>query len=163
LQQIRGLSALATGLAFLPMALLTAVTGPVSARLMNRFGAKVPVIAGQTLMIAGLLLMSVTPASAPTWLLTVLMMPIGAGGALAVMALTALLLESVPAERAGTAGGVLNTSRQLGGALAVAVFGALVAERTSFVSGLHASLLLAAAAVAASVAAGLLLRPARQA
>jgi DHA2 family methylenomycin A resistance protein-like MFS transporter len=163
LQQIRGLSALATGLAFLPMALLTAVTGPVSARLMNRFGAKVPVIVGQTLMIAGLLLMSATPASAPTWLLTLLMMPIGAGGALAVMALTALLLESVPAERAGTAGGVLNTSRQLGGALAVAVFGALVAERTSFVSGLHASLLLAAAAVAASVAAGLLLRPARQA
>ncbi|MGW5782103.1 MFS transporter [Streptomyces sp. NPDC003863] len=158
LQQTRGLSPLATGLAFLPMALTTAAMGPVAARLANRFGARTPIILGQALIIGGLLAMTAVPATAPVWLLVVLMVPIGSGGAVAVTALTALLLESVPAERAGTASGVLNTSRQTGGALAVAVFGALVAEPAGFVHGLRISLLIAAATVLVTVAATLRLR-----
>ncbi|MFH8572465.1 MFS transporter [Streptomyces sp. NPDC017993] len=160
LQQIRGLSALAAGAAFLPMTLLTSFMGPVSARMMARFGARVPVIAGQCLIVTGLLLMAAAPASAPTGLLVALMVPVGAGGALAVTALVALLLESVPAERAGTAGGVLNTSRQLGGALAVAVFGGFVATPGGFVDGLRISLVIAALTVAATGLAGLRLKPA---
>ncbi|MFD4370593.1 MFS transporter [Streptomyces sp. NPDC058486] len=99
-QQVRGLSPLATGIAFLPMALTTAAMGPVAARLANRFGARTPVLLGQALIIGGLLAMSAVsagPAAAPVWLLVVLMVPIGSGGALAVTALTALLLENVPA------------------------------------------------------------------
>lgn len=47
--------------------------------------------------------------------------------------MTALLLHRIPAERAGTASGVLNASRRIGGALLlVAVFGALVADRAMF-------------------------------
>ncbi|GAA4617784.1 hypothetical protein GCM10023108_36060 [Saccharopolyspora hordei] len=53
-----------------------------------------------------------------------LMVPLGGGGALAVPALTSLVLETVPGERAGTAAAVLNTSRQVGGAMSTAVFGA---------------------------------------
>ncbi|MFB6836198.1 MFS transporter [Streptomyces sp. NPDC056361] len=164
LQQTRGLSPLATGTAFLPMALTTAAMGPVAARLANRFGARTPIILGQALIIGGLLAMTAVLATAPVWLLVVLMVPIGAGGALAVTALTALLLESVPAERAGTASGILNTSRQTGGALAVAVFGALVAEPSGFAHGLRISLLIAAATVLVTVAATLRLRalPARE-
>ncbi|MGW1027860.1 MFS transporter [Streptomyces sp. NPDC002577] len=158
LQQVDGLSALATGVAFLPMTVLTSFMGPVAARLATRFGARMPVITGQCLMAAGLLAMVTLPAGAPAWLSVVLMVPVGAGGAMAVTALTALLLEKVPAERAGVASGVLNAARQLGGALAVAVFGALVAGRAEFVSGLHTSLLIAAATVAASVVATVLLR-----
>ena len=56
----------------------------------------------------------------------------------------AVLLNHVPAHRTGTASGVFNTSRQIGGALAVAVFGALLAHETSFADGLRNSLLLAA-------------------
>jgi DHA2 family methylenomycin A resistance protein-like MFS transporter len=66
----------------------------------------------------------------------------------------------VPAERAGVAGGVLNAARQLGGALAVAAFGALVADRAGFVDGLHTSLLIAAATVGVTVLATVSLRPA---
>ncbi|MFE3142555.1 MFS transporter [Streptomyces scopuliridis] len=163
LQQVHGLSALATGVAFLPMTVLTSFMGPVAARLTTRFGARIPVIAGQCLMAGGLVAMVTVPAGAPVWLSVVLMVPVGAGGAMAVTALTALLLENVPAERAGVAAGVLNAARQLGGALAVAAFGALVADRAGFVSGLHTSLLIAAATVAASAVATVLLKPARPA
>ncbi|WP_243983248.1 MFS transporter [Streptomyces sp. NEAU-YJ-81] len=158
LQQVHGLSALATGMAFLPMTVLTSFMSPVAARLATRFGARMPVISGQLLMAAGLLAMVAVPTDSPAWLSVLLMVPIGAGGAMAVTALTALLLEKVPAERAGVASGVLNAARQLGGALAVAVFGALVADRSGFVSGLHTSLLIAAATVAVSVIATVLLR-----
>jgi len=52
---------------------------------------------------------------------------------------TAVLLNSVPTQRARTASGVFNTSRQVGGALAVAAFGALLANRATFVQGLCCS------------------------
>ena len=163
LQQVHGLSALATGVGFLPMTVLTSFMAPVAARLATRFGARIPVIIGQSLMAAGLLAMVAVPGGAPVWLSVVLMVPVGAGGAMAVTALVALLLENVPAERAGVASGVLNAARQLGGALAVATFGAMVADRAGFVSGLHTSLLVAAAVVAVSIVATVLLRPERKA
>jgi MFS transporter, DHA2 family, methylenomycin A resistance protein len=111
-------------------------------------------------MAAGLVLLALVPASAPTWLLIAAMVPVGAGGSLAVPALTSLLLNHVAAERAGTASGVLNTSRQIGGALAVAVFGALIADRGHLAAGRETSLLIAAAAVLLTTAASFLLRPA---
>ncbi|MFE4683966.1 MFS transporter [Streptomyces sp. NPDC056721] len=160
LQQTRGLSALATGLAFLPMAALTAFVSPSAAWFTGRFGARMPVVTGQVAMVLGLVLLAFVPASAPTWLFVALMVPVGSGGGLAVPALTSLLLDHVPAERAGTASGVLNTSRQVGGALAVAVFGATVAGRSGFLPGMDASLLIAAAAVLITTAASFLLKPA---
>ncbi|MEU6351727.1 MFS transporter [Streptomyces sp. NPDC047072] len=159
LQQTRGLSSLATGMAFLPMTLLTAFISPSAAWFAARFGQRMPVVTGQLTMAAGLLVLGLVPASAPTWLMVLLMIPVGAGGSLAVPALTALLLDRVPAERAGTASGVLNASRQVGGALAVAVFGALTARHAGFVHGMHASLLSAAALVLATAATSVLLRP----
>ncbi|MFD7506072.1 MFS transporter [Streptomyces sp. NPDC059850] len=163
LQQVHGLSALATGVAFLPMSVLTSFVGPVAARLATRFGARMPMVTGQLLMATGLLSMVALPATAPVWPTVLLMVPVAAGGGMAMPAMTALLLERVPAERAGVASGVLNAARQLGGALAVAAFGALVADRARFVSGLHTGLLIAAAVVAASVAATWLLEPVRRA
>lgn len=61
----------------------------------------------------------------------------------------------MPAQTTGVASGVFNTSRQLGGALAVAVFGALLAHSATFMSGLRSSLLLAAAVLLAAGAASL--------
>ena len=51
----------------------------------------------------------------------------------------ALIMDHVPADRAGTASGVINTARQVGGSLGVAVFGAVVSAQ-DFMSGLRASL-----------------------
>jgi sugar phosphate permease len=75
--------------------------------------------------------------------------------------LTAVLLNDVPGHRAGTASGVFNTSRQLGGALAIAVFGALLAQPDTFLHGLRTSLLIAAVVALAAAASSLLLQPRR--
>ncbi|MBV9356079.1 MAG: MFS transporter [Chloroflexi bacterium] len=144
LQQVRGLSPLATGLAFIPMTGLTGAVTLVTPRIAARFGPRVPMATGQLLIAAGLLAVCGAVRGAPIWLLAALTVLVGLGSALAVPTLTALLVSSVPAARAGTASGVLNTCRQLGGALAVAVFGALVAQRETFVQGLQVSLVIAA-------------------
>ncbi|MFC1415050.1 MFS transporter [Streptacidiphilus cavernicola] len=129
LQQQRGLSPLATGLAFVPMTVLSAFINPLFARAAERYGHRVPIVTGMLLMTTGLTLLAVAPAHTPTWALALLMLPVGMGGPLAMPPTTALLVNSVPAHQTGIASGVFNTSRQLGGALSVAVFGALIADQ----------------------------------
>jgi EmrB/QacA subfamily drug resistance transporter len=143
LQQIRDLSALATGLAFLPMMLIGAAFTPFNGRLIDRFGARSLITAGLLLMSVGLLILGLTPVAAPVWLLSALMMLVGLGGPAVMPPATTALLGAVSPEQAGTASGVLNTGRQLGGALAVAVFGALLAQPSYFGSGMRISLLAA--------------------
>jgi predicted MFS family arabinose efflux permease len=143
-QQQHGLSALGAGIAFLPMMLLSACLTPFSARIAERTGPRVPVTAGLVLIAAGSVALAVLPASAPVWASALLLIPVGLAGPLVMPPTTAVLLEHVPAEQTGTAGGVFNTSRQIGGALAVAVFGALISGTAGFQHGLRVSLALAA-------------------
>ena len=159
LQQQRGLSPLVTGAAFLPMMLAGACLTPFSARVAERLGARALITGGLVLMTAGLVLLAVVPPAAPVWTLAGLMVPVGLAGPLIMPPMTAVLLNSVPGHRAGTASGVFNASRQVGGALAVAVFGALLAHRATFVAGLHISLLLAGGITLAAAAASMMLRP----
>ncbi|MFF5546848.1 MULTISPECIES: MFS transporter [Streptomyces] len=160
LQQMRGLSALATGAAFLPMMLIGAVLTPFSARLAERIGARTLVTAGLALMSAGLVILALTPASTPVWAIAALMVLIGLAGPLVMPPVTAVLLNAVPAHRAGVASGVFNTSRQIGGALAVAVFGALLAQPAGFHTGMRVSLLIAAAVALAAATISPALTPA---
>lgn len=163
LQQLRGMSALGTGIVFLPMMLIGAVLTPFVARLAGRFGARALIITGLAAMSAGLTVMALLPSPAPVAVLSALMIATGLAGPLVMPPVMALLLQAVPARRAGVASGVFNTSRQVGGALAVAVFGALLANRATFVHGLRVSLLIAAAVALAAAAVSILLRAAGQA
>ena len=158
LQQLRGLSALATGLVFLPMMLIGAVLAPFSARLAERLGPRLLIGGGLALMTAGL---AVVPASTPVWVLAGLMVLVGLAGPLVSPPVAAVLLNSVPGRQAGVASGIFNTSRQVGGALAIAVFGALLAHPASFLAGLRTSLMLAATVALAATAASRLLQPPR--
>ncbi len=151
LQQLRHLSPLATGVVFLPMMLIGTALTPFSARAAGRLGARALVTSGLIAMAAGLAVIGFAP-SAPTWALAVMMILIGLGGPLVMPPVTAVLLNSVPGPRAGMATGVFNTSRQVGGALAVAVFGALLASRATFIHGLQVSLLIAAVVALAAAA-----------
>jgi DHA2 family methylenomycin A resistance protein-like MFS transporter len=112
-------------------------------------------------MTAGLAVLAMVPSSTPVWVLAGLMVLVGLAGPLVSPPVTAVLLNSVPGHQAGTASGIFNTSRQVGGALAVAVFGALLAHPATFLAGLRTSLLLAAAVALAAAAASRVLRPPR--
>nr|BFE60200.1 MFS transporter [Dactylosporangium thailandense] len=158
-QTERGLSPLAAGAAFLPMMLLSALLTPFTARIVERVGPRVPVVTGLVLLAAGSAALALLPASAPIWLVALLLVPIGLTGPLIMPPTTAVLLESVPARRTGVASGVFNTSRQVGGALAVAVFGALASASGGFLHGARISLLITVVIALATAVAGLALRP----
>ncbi|MFG2355631.1 MFS transporter [Streptomyces sp. NPDC048521] len=142
-QQVQGRSALYTGLLFLPMSGLIAVTNVVSGKLAGRYGPRLPMLVGQAVAVAGLLGLLSVGSGTPAPVVAVLLVPMALGCALTVPPLTAVMMDAVPAERAGLAAGVLNAARQVAGGLGIAVFGALVDG--GFDTGMRASLVLGAA------------------
>lgn len=127
LQERRGLTPLQAGLCFLPVTGMSFIMPIIAARLAERFGSRVPIAVGQAAMALGLFSLCLFAESASALMIVAAMIPVGLGGGLAMPSATSLLLNSVPREIAGTASGVLNTSRQVGGAIAIAAFGALIA------------------------------------
>jgi MFS transporter, DHA2 family, methylenomycin A resistance protein len=150
LLQHHGLSALGTGVVFLPMMLVGLVLTPLVPRIVERTGPRPVVATGLILMTLGLAAVALAPAGVPVWVTSALMVLVGLGGPTVIPPVIAVLLAAVPRHQAGTASGVLNTSRQLGGALAVAVFGALLAASPGMATGMRVSLLLAAVVAAAA-------------
>ena len=144
LQQHLGLSPLAAGLAFLPSAVVSIFGNLGSGLLTNRLGARFPAMAGQLAMVVGLTALAATAHLGSTALTAGLVVLVGGGGSVAMPQVTGLVLASVPPERAGTASAIFNTFRQIGGAVAIAVFGALIALPWGFLAGMRASLLAAA-------------------
>jgi MFS transporter, DHA2 family, methylenomycin A resistance protein len=152
LQDIRGYSALVAGLALLPEAALLTVASMASGRIMARTGPRLPMIAGLLLGGAGLLGLIVAGPATHYAFLIVPMAAAGFGIALTMPAATAAVIEAAPADRGGIASGVINASRQAGGVLGVALLGSLVGDRARFIPGLHAGLVIAAAAFLAGAA-----------
>lgn len=139
-QEIRGQGALEAGLMFLPTTALVTIVNLASGKLARQLGPRMPLITGQLILAGGLLLLLFVGTGTPIGEMLALVVPLGIGGGLSVPPLTAILLDGVDAERAGLASGVLNAGRQLGGALGVAIFGALLAGG-GFVPGMRLSLL----------------------
>ena len=115
-----------------------------SGAITNRWGPRVPVVTGLMLMVLGLTLLVITAPLVSPLLAAFVLVLIGPGGSIAMPAITSVVLDSVPAEQAGTASAVFNTFRQVGGAVAIAVFGAILAGAAAFVTGLQVSLTIAA-------------------
>jgi DHA2 family methylenomycin A resistance protein-like MFS transporter len=159
-QQVGHRSPLATGLLFMPVtAVVTVVNLTVAARMVTRIGPRVAMAVGLAGTAAAMLVLLAVRPDLPLPVLTALMLPIAFAGSFAVPALTIMLMGSVPAERAGTAAGINNTARQVGGALAVAVIGALVGRPSGFAAGLHAGLVGIAAVLLVTTVAVLALLP----
>ncbi|MFG1867289.1 MFS transporter [Micromonospora arborensis] len=156
-QDVLNMSGTAAGLMFLPMMAVIAGANLASARAAARFGPRMPIAVGQAifaLAMFGLLWMD-EGTSRPV--IAVMLIPVGLGLGFFVPSLTTILLDDIAADRAGMAAGILNSSRQTGGALAVAVFGALVADRGEFVVGLRVVLSVAAVMLVATTATALTL------
>jgi DHA2 family methylenomycin A resistance protein-like MFS transporter len=162
LQQHLGLPPLLAGLAFVPSALFSVLGNLASGPVTNRYGARVPVVAGLTSMVVGLVAMVLTAPLESPLLTTLLIVPIGAGGSLAMPPATGLVLHSVTPAQAGTASAVFNTFRQVGGAVAIAVFGALIADPQRFVAGMQISFTIAAGLLLVAALSGLRIHPHRE-
>ncbi|MGW7681536.1 MFS transporter [Kribbella sp. NPDC054772] len=157
-QQQRGASALLTGLLFLPMTGLVTIVSSRAAALSARLGPRALIMAGLLVQCAGLVLIVALPVGVPLWGAAAAMVPVGVGGALTVPAIASLVLDHAPSELAGTASGVLNTCRQLGGSLGVAGVGAVVAGHGVFMDGLRTGLIVTVAVLGITAALSLSLR-----
>ncbi|PWI45189.1 MFS transporter [Streptomyces sp. ICBB 8177] len=123
-QTQRGDSPMVSGLMFLPMTGLIALVNLLAGRLTARHGPRWPLVGGQLLLVAGLLAVTaVGPGTATAWVLAALL-PLGVGAAFCAPALTGAVLEAIAPDRAGLASGIVNSARQLGGAVGVALSGA---------------------------------------
>jgi DHA2 family methylenomycin A resistance protein-like MFS transporter len=147
-QRVLGEPAATAGLLFLPMTALLTAASLASARVAARWGHQLPLRLGLGTSMLGMILLVFLRGGTG---MEIALVPAGAGLGFALPSLTFLLLDSLPASQAGLAGGLFNASRQTGGALAVAVFGALISG--SFPAGLREALLISAALLAASTAA----------
>jgi EmrB/QacA subfamily drug resistance transporter len=132
LEHVHGYSTLRTGLAFLPQTIVLAFlsTGP-TAKLVNRYGSRGPLMAGLASCAAGLAILTQLgqhSAYAPALLIAFLFVGLGAG--LAFMPLLHLSMEDVPLEDAGLASGIINFSLQLSAAMGVAILGTISTDRT---------------------------------
>lgn len=143
-QDIRGFSALRTGLALLPEAALLVVASTLSGRIMARTGPRLPMLIGLVIGGAGLLGISMGQPHTAYGLLVAPLAAAGFGMALTMPAATASVMEAAPTDRGGIASGVVNAARQSGGVLGVALLGTLVSKRTDFIGGLHLGLAIAA-------------------
>jgi DHA2 family methylenomycin A resistance protein-like MFS transporter len=148
LQGVRHHSALAAGVALLPLFAPLSLLSPVTGHMTSRLGPKPPMLAGLTLLAAGALsLLALHPNSAYVALLPALLLW-GIGIGLLTPAVVAAAVASVEPERAGLASGVNNTARQTGGAFGIAIFGAIAGSAVhpaSFVEGMRIAGVLAAA------------------
>lgn len=127
LQETRGWSPLAAGTATLPMALGATLCAPWSGAMVGRVGPARPlVLAGGFTAAGGLCLVGLGPdTSVLLLLLSYLLIGVGFGFANAPITNTAV--GGLPASRAGVAGAITSTARQVGSAVGIAVAGGLVA------------------------------------
>ena len=125
LQQTRGESALRTGLLLLPMAVFVAMGSVVSGRLTGH-GHRFPMVMGLCVAGAGAAGFATVRPSTSLWIVVGGTLALGLCS-IAMPAMSSLAVGSAPPDRAALASGVLNTTRQAGGALGVAVLGSLLA------------------------------------
>jgi MFS transporter, DHA2 family, methylenomycin A resistance protein len=121
-----GLNALDTGLALLPMTLITGTFAFLSGRAVKWLGEWPVMLAGLTAGVLASALVAVETGHSAVWVLIGSSAPIGAT-ALVMPAMTAVAIGNAAEHRVGLASGVLNAARQTGGAFGVAVLGALLA------------------------------------
>src|SRR5215468_4494820 len=152
-QEINGLTAFRTGLAFVPMMAMVLPVNLIAPRLSERIGAPATIAVGAVISALGCLaLLAIKPdTSYATIVVQTLAMSGGLG--LLVPPLTSGLLGSVDRSRSGIAAGVLNATRQTGSVLGVALFGSLAGQAGAFMTGLHASLVISVIVLLAAAAA----------
>jgi len=156
LQRVLGYGAIKTGATFLPMTLLIIFVAPLAGRIADRVGARWLMAGGMVLLTGSLLLFATLDQSSSWWNILPGLVVGGLGMATVMAPTTATAMSAVPVDKAGVGSAVINSMRQVGGSLGIAVMGALVATTVSvspfssryaaqFVPGYHRALEVGAA------------------
>ena len=127
-QNILGYSATQAGATFLPLTVLVVLTAPVAGRLSDRIGSRWLMGSGMTLLGCSLLLFSRLDQTSTFWTILPGLIVGGLGMGLTMTPTTAAGMAAVPVDKAGVGSAVLNSMRQVGGSLGLAVIGAIVAS-----------------------------------
>jgi EmrB/QacA subfamily drug resistance transporter len=145
MQEVLGYSPLRAGAAYLPVTVGFALAGAIASQLITRIGTRPVVVAGCLVAAAGIYYVSRVPlhgAYLSDLLPGLVVMSLGAGSVFVSVAAAAN--AGVPADKAGLAAGLLNSSQQVGSALGLAVLSAVAITRTNHAIASHASHLVAA-------------------
>jgi EmrB/QacA subfamily drug resistance transporter len=160
-QQVLGYSPTEAGASFLPWTLLIILLAPQAGRLSDRVGPRPLVAGGLVLMMGALIVFARMGLHESFWGLLPGMLLGGAGMSGAMAPVTAAAMSSVRPDKAGVGSAVLNSMRQVGGSLGIALMGAIVAsgagsslkrggfDAVTFVHGFHNALWVGAAILAA--------------
>jgi MFS transporter, DHA2 family, methylenomycin A resistance protein len=127
-QNTRHMSPVVAGLALLPEGILVSAASFLSGRHTNRTGVRRTMVIGLVTGAAGLFGLMITRTGTPYALLVVPLMAAGFGMAFTMPAATTTVVEAAPRERAGVASGAINTGRQVGSTIGVALLGTLGAS-----------------------------------
>ena len=166
LQQVRGYSAVGTGLAFLPWSVSLGVLSlGITSNLMRRFGPRRILIPGMAAIVAALTMMAGAGENASyfPWLFGAYVL-FGIGAGTSFMPLVTIAMSEVPTQDAGLASGIANVTMQISAAIGLAALGtissghtaALAAQGDSLSSALTGGYQLSFGIAAACVAMGLL-------
>ncbi|WP_067500368.1 MFS transporter [Actinoplanes sp. TFC3] len=128
LQLVRGYGPLASGALFVPFAVGQIVFAPRSAAMVKRFGPKAVSVVGLLLVAAGLFGWVFITETTPIAVVGALFFVMGVGMANVMPPATESIMAALPREKAGVGSAVSNTVRQVGGALGVAVLGAILSS-----------------------------------
>ncbi len=127
-QLVHGYSPLEAGIRLLPQAMTMMIVAPASARLVEKFGTKRVVVTGLGLLMLGLALLStIKPATSYSIVITYLII-MSAGMGMTMAPATESVMGSLPREKAGVGSAINDTTRQVGGAVGVAIIGSAVSS-----------------------------------
>jgi MFS family permease len=175
MQNVLGYSPTQAGAAFLPMTVLIVLFAPIAGKLSDRIGSRWLMGTGMVLVSTSLLIFSRLGLGSTYWHILPGLIVGGLGMAITMTPTTAAAMGSVAVDKAGVGSAVLNSMRQVGGSLGIALMGAIVVSYVSapvgtaqalpqFVDGLqHALLVAAGIAFVSAIVAVTLVRQVRHA
>jgi EmrB/QacA subfamily drug resistance transporter len=140
MQNVLKYSPVQAGASFLPMTILIILIAPRAGALTDRVGSRWLVGIGMTLLAVMLFYYTTLGANETFWALLPGLLLGGIGMGMTMTPVTAAAMSAVSVDKAGVGSAVLNSARQVGGSLGIAVMGAIVAASTDFLTGFHDAL-----------------------
>ncbi len=159
LQDVRHDRALVAGVVLLPLFAPLSILAPVGGRIVARAGPRRPMLCGLILAAAGVALLTMSDATTGYLTLLPAVLLWGVGLAFLTPAVVSAAVSAVPADRAGLASAINNTTRQAAGAIGIATFGGIASAPDSpgFLAGFHTVAIIGAGLLAAAAVATLTL------